>query len=359
VIGMLVAATTLMDTATNVERYVRGNLAGGVDHLVVFLDAPGAPGQDEVRDLLDGHEHVTCVRAGRGWWGEHRPARLNERQCTNANLVKHLVAQAPVAGEDDWVAHLDGDEIARIDRALLDAVPRTVDALHLQVREVASREQWSGEPDLFKHLLGPGDLDLLHRRGGIPQPTNQDYFHGHLLGKSVVRADAAAWLTLHRVVDDEGREVEGYADEGLEVFHLESYSATEFVRKWSALARSGPRVSFRPARGEVARAVSELLAQDLAEPDRDQLLRELYRRHVHDDVALLDSLGLLRRVDLATPRNPGRHPRPRPDAVRQVAAGLERWRGRPKQEFFRGASVKDGRVPSAAAPGRGRRPRAR
>lgn len=356
---MLVAATTLMDTAENVERYVRGNLAGGVDHLVVFLDAPGAPGQAEVRDLLEGHEHVTCVRAGRGWWGESRPARLNERQCTNANVVKHLLAQTPGSGEDDWVAHLDGDEVARVDRDLLDSLPRTADAVHLQVREVASCERWSGDPDLFKHLLDPVDLDRLHRRGGIPHPSNQDYFHGHLLGKAVVRAGASAWLTLHRVVDDEGRVVEGYSDEGLEVFHLESYSAHEFVRKWSALARSGPRVSFRPARGEVAGAVSELLAQDLPDEERDARLRELYRQHVHDDVELLDSLGLLRRVDLAAPRDPDRGPRPRPEAIGRLSAGLEALRGLPKQEFFRGASVKDGRVPSAAAPGRGRRPRAR
>jgi hypothetical protein len=351
---MLVAATTLMDSADHVRRYVRGNLAGGVDHLVVFLDAPGAEGQDEVRAFLEGHDRVTCVRAGRGWWGDRRPAELNERQCTNANVVKELLAVG--ADADDWVVHLDGDEVARVDRRVLGGLPPEVVAAQLQVREVVSQERWNGEPDLFKSLLDDGDLERLHRAGGIPEPSNRAYFHGHLQGKAAVRAGAEAWLTLHRVVDDSGRVVDGHTDARLEVFHLESYSGAEFVRKWTALARSGPRAAYRPGRGELARAVSALVKEDLPDDAREQQLLELYRRYVHDDVGLLDRLGLLTRVDLAAPVA-GEPAGTRPEAVRALEEGLAQLRGVPKERFFHGASIKDGLVIRGARAPRARRAR--
>ena len=59
--GLVVCASTVKDTLANLQRYVDGNLAGGADHLVVFLDAPDDPATPEVRDFLDAHPHVTCV----------------------------------------------------------------------------------------------------------------------------------------------------------------------------------------------------------------------------------------------------------------------------------------------------------
>ena len=37
---MILTVTTLKDTLPNVQRFVAGNLAGGIDHLIIFLDAP-------------------------------------------------------------------------------------------------------------------------------------------------------------------------------------------------------------------------------------------------------------------------------------------------------------------------------
>ena len=58
---VLVGTSTLLDTLPHVRRFVDGNLGGGLDHLVVFLDRPGADEQDDVRAFLDDHPHVTCV----------------------------------------------------------------------------------------------------------------------------------------------------------------------------------------------------------------------------------------------------------------------------------------------------------
>ena len=38
--GLVFCVSTVKDTLANLQRYVDGNLAGGADHLVVFLDAP-------------------------------------------------------------------------------------------------------------------------------------------------------------------------------------------------------------------------------------------------------------------------------------------------------------------------------
>src|SRR5215210_4630593 len=105
--GLVVCATTLKDTLANLQRFVDGNLAGGADHLVVFLDAPDDPGTPEVRDFLDAHPQVTCVITDEGWWADKRHEQLNTRQRINANVGKALIARLDWAG---WVFHIDADE---------------------------------------------------------------------------------------------------------------------------------------------------------------------------------------------------------------------------------------------------------
>ena len=77
---LVVTASTVKDTLANVERFVDGNLAGGADHLVLFLDAPDDPATPDVRGFLDAHPHVTCVVTDDTWWTDKRPEQLNTRQ---------------------------------------------------------------------------------------------------------------------------------------------------------------------------------------------------------------------------------------------------------------------------------------
>src|SRR6478672_3739412 len=165
---MLFTASTVKDTLPNIQRFVTGNLAGGVDHLFVFLDS----GEPEVRAWLDQHPHVTCVRTDKSWWHGERPAELNVRQRINANLVKALLSGFDWA---DWVFHVDADEIVQIDRAVLATVPRET-------------------------------------RGVLDRPSNGAYFHGHVDGKSGVRPGLDLWLTLHHGVDAERNELPSFKD---------------------------------------------------------------------------------------------------------------------------------------------------
>ena len=90
---MIATVSTVKDTLANVQRFVRGNLAGGVDHMVVFLDAPDA----EVEAWLAGQEHVTHLVADDAWWGGKRPADLNDRQRLHANITKAVLTVTPDA----------------------------------------------------------------------------------------------------------------------------------------------------------------------------------------------------------------------------------------------------------------------
>lgn len=326
---VLVGATTLLDTLPHVRRFVAGNLAGGLDHLVVFLDRPGADGQDEVGAFLDAHPQVTCVRAGKGWWGEERPRRLNDRQCTNANVVKHLVS-AP--GGVDWVFHVDGDEVVRLDRDTLAAVPAARPAVRLHPREAVARERWDGEPDLFKRELDDDDLALLQALGVLDEASNKAYFRGHVQGKSGVRPAARAWLGLHRVVDARGEEVDAASDERFELFHYESYSGEDFVRKWTAMVASGPSARFRPGRAATARGLRALVGKDLPPERLRAYLLEIFRRTRLDDVDTLRELGLLLETD---PVAGERRPEPLPAAAATALhEGLERLRGVDKGEHL-------------------------
>lgn len=339
---VLVGATTVLDTLPHVQRFVSGNLAGGLDHLVVFLDKPGADGQEEVAAFLDAHPHVTVVRAGKGWWGEHRPRRLNDRQCINANVVKQLAADGV-----DWVFHIDGDEVVRLDRDLLAAVPSATPAVRLQPREAVARERWEREPDLFKRELGDDDLALLLTLGLVAEADNRAYFRGHVQGKSAVRPSARAWLSLHRVVDEHGDEVEAASDERLELFHYESYSGEDFVRKWSAMVASGPPARFRPGRAATARGLRALIGKDLPPERMEAYLLEVFRRTRLDDAATLQELGLVLETDPLA----GSHlPRALPArTAAEVAAGLDRLRGADKGDLLGGAAAPAEREDGARA----------
>ena len=141
--GLVVTASTVKDTLPNLERYVDGNLAGGADHLFLFLDAPDDPATAEVRGFLDAHPHVTCVVTDDAWWVDKRPEQLNTRQRINANVVKALLSRVDWA---DWVFHIDADEVVQIDRAVLGRVPAATRAVKLAPLEAVSRWQWDGDP---------------------------------------------------------------------------------------------------------------------------------------------------------------------------------------------------------------------
>ncbi|HWM73227.1 MAG TPA: glycosyltransferase family 2 protein [Nocardioides sp.] len=325
---MLITASTVKDTLPNVQRFVGGNLAGGVDHMVVFLDAPGAEGQGEVREWLEEQPHVTTVRTGKQWWAGDRPGQLNVRQRINVNLLKHVLARGDWA---EWLFHIDGDEIVQVDRAVLDTVPAGTPAVRLAPLEAVSRMHWDGDPTWFKTLLDDDDLALIHALGVIDRPGNGAYFHGHVEGKSGLRPGAEGWLTLHKAVDADRENLESFEHEALQVLHYESYSGEDFVRKWTAMVASGPTASFRPARGNTAVALRALIGKNLGEEKARAYLMKLFERTTEDDFETLRDLDLLVEVDprLGTHR-PADAPAEGLDAMR---AALDELRTEPKRRF--------------------------
>lgn len=287
---MIATVSTVKDTLANVRRFVEGNLAGGVDHLVVFLDAPDA----DVEGYLGDHEHVTHVVADEKWWGARRPADLNDRQRLNANLARALFTVVPGV---DWLFHVDADEVCQIDRRVLDDVPAGYDAVRLRPLEAVSRVHWDGTPTWFKRLLDETDLRLLEVLGVIDKPANGQLFHGHVEGKTAVRPRLDRWLTIHRTVDEKREEVPHFEAPGLEVLHYESYSGEDFVRKWSAMLAAGPEISLRPVRERTKQAIQALIGKPLDPALREKYLLRIFERTTADDFDTLRELGLLVEVD--------------------------------------------------------------
>ena len=270
---MLLTVSTVKDSVDNVAFFVAANLAAGVDHMFVCLDAPAEPEQRDVAASLADHPHVTCLpTTRRDWWAEQRPAGLNVRQRANAGWVRAVLEPF---GWAEWLFHVDGDEVAWLDREALAAVPSGTDAVWLPPWEAVS--QWQGEerPRSFKRLLDDADLTLLQVLGRIPEATNQAYFHGHVMGKSGVRPASGLSLTLHDAVTPDGAKVERHEDPRLKVLHYDAPSGEEFVRKWTALAHAGP-ARYRASRAPVAKALRSLVARDLPDDVRARYLREIY-----------------------------------------------------------------------------------
>ncbi|MAO80619.1 hypothetical protein [uncultured Nocardioides sp.] len=348
----LIAVSTIKDSPDHVRRYVEGNLAGGVDHLVVFLDAPSEEGQDEVLAQLAEHPRVSVVRAGGAWWGGQRPRELNVRQCINANVTRRVLAGLGLG--HGWLLHIDGDEVVRVDREALARVPEDTLALRLGVREAVSSSTWQGQPTAFKAELDEGDLALLHGLGVIDEPSNQVWIRGHVMGKSAVRIGAERWLTLHKVAREDRSHEPGLEDGAWLVFHYESYSLEDFCRKWTAMVASGPRAAYRAERRQVARTLRDLISRGLAPDALRRQLERFYRLEVEEDLATLRDLQVVDEVDPLVPL-PGAPTPPGAVPVAELDAALEEWRGRakPEEELFRGTSPA-GPGAGAEAPGRRR-----
>lgn len=344
---MLLTATTLRDSVDNVTRWVARNLAMGVDHLIVFLDAPGEPGQEEVHRFLEEHPHTTVVPADAEWWDTERPDGLNVRQRIHANLTLSVLRECPWA---EWLFHIDGDEVVDVDRSLLSQLPASTSAVWLTPLESVSRFRITEPPTQFKTLLGPEDLAELHRRGLIDRPRNQAYFHGHVLGKSGVRPGSGLGLTLHEAIDDDGQVAPRHEDPALRVLHYDAPSGEEFVRKWTAMATAGP-ARFRPDRQRTADALRDVVGADLTPEQRAAAFERIYRETTEDDVEALAGLGLLTHVDPAA----GTHvPATLDEAERAELEGrLADVRREPKRAFHRIRAER----PESARPVPTRRPR--
>jgi hypothetical protein len=321
---MIIAQSTIKGSVDNLRRFVHRNLAGGADHLLVFLDARSP----DVEEFLDAHEHVTCVRAYGGWWAGERPAGLNHRQSVNAGLAARLLAEVDWV---DWLFHIDGDEAVYLDRSALAAVPPEQRGVLLRPLEVASHPDLTGEPVWFKRPLEPDEFVLLRRLGVVERGGNRRYFRGHTHGKVGVRPSRDLLLTIHQVIDQTGANLPVVTDERLRLLHYESPDREEFIRKWLALMSSGPLPSQRRKREVLGRAIAALLRQDLGEEETRHFLGLLYDRTAVDDVESLRRLGMLVHVDLDTaPRRPERISK---EARRQLDAMLDRARAVTKDRF--------------------------
>ena len=334
---MIISATTVKDSRENVEKFLRRNRRGGIDHLVVFLDAP----MPEVEELLGSRPDVTTVRAYGEWWAGEERGNLNERQITNTGLLSRLVAGYPWA---EWLFQLDGDEVAQIDRSALDGLDPSERVVQLTTLEAVSSMRPERDPTLFKRLLDGDELTLLAVLGVIPQATARSYFRGHVSGKPGLRPSADLALGLHHVIDlGTGERVEAVTDPGLTVLHYESYSGKEFVRKWMALLASGGDVKQHGAREPLARSIRALLSLDLDEAGRAAWLERLFERCALDDVDTLSRLHLLVEIE-----PDARVRASEPDAaagIAQLGALLERAHPVPKKQFRpRATNARTGKV---------------
>ncbi len=315
---MIVTVSTVKDSVTNLQRFVERNLAGGVDHLVVFLDEPDAAAEG----YLAGHPHVTHVVTDEAYWRGPRPDSLNVRQVTNSNVVHALLApfgRHAADGWVDWLFHLDADEVVQIDRErLLAEVPLSEPFVVLQSVEAVSKLQWDGEVTAFKRLLEPAELELLVALDVIPTADNREYFRGHTHGKLGVRPGLERRLQLHRVVAEDLTPLPPYDADWLQVLHYESYDGEEFVRKWMAHVSAG-ELRFRENRDRLKTALTALVAnRSLTEELRQQYLMRLYHRWVEDDVTTLGDLGYL----VAPQQRPARTPEPFPPGAQEAMRTL-------------------------------------
>ena len=322
---MIVAVSTVKDTVGNVEKFVRRNLAGGVDHLIVFLDGD----QPDVEASLRGSPFVTCVTTHHDWWHGRRQTELNDRQRTHATLAVRMLSDFAWV---DWMFHVDGDEVVLIDRDALSGLAGGVRAVRLAPLEAVADVRATDDPTLFKPLLDDERLRRLAAAGVIRRPDNRAFFRGHVVGKVGVRPARDVRVAIHSAADAHEVAIPAVEDPAFRVLHYESPDPAQFLRKWSALLASGASVDQESGRRKLARKVRRLLEDDGEVADREARLERLFARHVADDVDALRGLGVLEEHD---PDTWSHTPEPLPQADRpRGEEAVDRMRGVPKSSVL-------------------------
>lgn len=259
--------------------------------------------------------------------GGHHIATLNGRQRVVSNLVRQACSAVP---DLDWLFFLDGDEVVMLDPVALSACPIDVDAVRLLPLEAVAGTEGNGR-QLFKRLLTKPELRRLRRAGLLDRANNARYFHGHVSGKVGIRPGADLRFGVHAATDPAGDKVEHFTDPRLRHLHYESPTFDEFVRKWTALASSGPPPGMRDRRAVILEAFVEFQH----ETDEDVLAarqRALYDDFVAEDVAGLLAQGVLESIEVSEPTWQGK---PLEFSVRSALEhALRETQLRPKREFL-------------------------
>ena len=321
---MIATVSTVRDSPDNVQRFVAGNLAAGVDHMFIFLDGE----QPEVSERLAGLACVTTTVTDAAYWVGGRPGGLNTRQTINANVVRVLLAPFEWA---QWLFHIDGDECLDIDRERLLALDSGVRSVRLSTLEAVSTPGGTAQ-GRFKRLLDPDELSLLHQLGVIGRPENWALFNGHTHGKAGIRPSLDYNLHIHAARTQDQELIESFEADYLRILHYDSASLEEFIRKWGAHVSAGKSTVFGMKRSGIRAAVAAVLTnQTLTEARRQHYLRELYARTAQDDVDTLGELGFL----VTPPPEWHRHvPAPLPaDRARSVERLLDLLRAADKGYF--------------------------
>lgn len=250
---MICTVSTVKDSLANVTGFVRRNLAAGADHMFVFLEG----GDREVFRFLDDHRHVTVVDTEDGYWHNGRPTNLNARQTMSANLVNYLLAGVQSA---QWLFHIDGDECLDIDKERLRGLGPEVEYVRLATKESVSTSVGElADSVYFKRLLNDDELALLHILGVIDAPRNRKYFHGHVSGKIGIRPSMEYGMHIHEAKRLQGQTPENFKAEWLNILHYESFTAEEFLRKWSVHVEAGQETKFRDDKETIRGAITGVL----------------------------------------------------------------------------------------------------
>jgi hypothetical protein len=319
--GLVAVVVTVKGPPARVAQFVRSNLRAGADHVVVLVDDADPAVVRALAEDAGTADRTTVIPTGdRYWkvgrWLSRRPSGLNQRQGIGANLANTLVSCVP---RFEWLFHLDLDERLHLDKQRLLALRPGIRAVTLETMEAVSTEVPEG-PTRYKRRATADALAELHRRGVIDKPAPDAYYRGHSSGKQGIRPDPRVRLGIHHTREPGGDAVvETLRREWLQVLHDESDTFEEFVRKWTALSSAGSLWQ-RPRRQHLAQQVIAVLDDgSLDVAARTERLRDLYRRHVADDVPALEELGL---VTTPRPEWSAYPPAELTDAERATLAGV-------------------------------------
>lgn len=309
---MICTVSTVLESVENLAVFVQSNLAMGVDHMFLVIDAPDRPGQAEIAEYFAEHPHVTTISGDPSWWPRGRPGELNRRQIINANRVLWAMRETT---PDHWLFHIDADEVLALGPDRLDHVPPRRRGVRVRPAEAVAVWDPPAYETRFKPAAKHEQLEHYAALGLIPTPEIRYWLHGYRSGKVGVRVNSGFRLAIHQALDPDGNRLYPPVLRGAWVLHHHIRSGSDAVAKATAFALNS-HVGLAPHKREWVEAL-QALATETDESRRRAREREIFDQHLADPVDLMEAHGVLLQID---PREHNRTPELLSEEHRRVIA---------------------------------------
>lgn len=280
--------------------FVNYHLNIGIDHLVLFFDAP----EDEAIETLKSNERVTCIPCDTSFRqanGASPTDSIETRQIRNANLGLKILRDLGF----DWIIHMDVDELLYPDvpiHSFFEGLDQHIKVVRFKILEALPDALEYHHPfseiSTFKVPVSNKRQFIAKLLGCSGAFYQGEYFRGHTASKSAVRTSAEiGTMGLHLPYGIANKELKRIKTEDVMLLHFDGCGFNNWKLKWERRLDGSARATHM--RDNRIKQLEEFKAQKKAGNEAlIRLYKKIFFLSAYENKVLF-SLNMLQKIHIS------------------------------------------------------------